>query len=833
MEEGESPMKKNWRKRLLSVVLVLSLATGSVAALPSALVVKAKGQHGTAAEPVTKKELKDTPPSPEEYNVNMGMQREAKDGAYNAYFLKDDIQTVRISLDEKNLNYLLQNAGDKPTVMTDQVVIGHEAIHYTGLKTKGNYTLAETNQSDSDRFSFTVNFGKYIKKKKGYAATQNFYGCNKISFNNFFFDKTMMKEYLALKLMTELGVPTPQYGLTRLYINNKYYGVYFMLEAMDSSILEQYLSLSSDSISDYLTKPEGTRLQFGSELSGYKDAGGNFTMDSLGEALYQNEKGDYVVDENSPLAGQSGLWESDADTLGDVAELLPVVLSWEEKLNLLSRGKDFSGNAIDVNSQRYLELLEQIMDVDEAVRYFAAHSFIIQMDNMFNKEQNFGLYVDKSGKCMILPWDYDLGWGCFFTPYDAESVANWDVDKMFTPDLMQGTADTIYQDFPLFHVIYQNRSLMARYHQYMKDCSIITALGGKTSSGSVYEAGRFAAAVDKLMPALQDAASEQLADHVYYIDHEKQYAAYRQCQQPAALLAGLPNLSKVAARRAVGVYQQLEGIRTTVTGYGCDMSTIGNAGPGRPSTGGNLTIVDERTGIFATAQYTQGGWGSAGPSLAVTELGEHDPVYAAVRKKAGDGADLIVYRMNDTRTPISSYRVYIPVSQRLQSDGGRETHLYSYSDVQDVLTPLSAEKIMGSLYSAETSSIRYIAVIKKSSTKGITRTDLPKDDTKTVKKVTRPAQVKSLKVKNKKKTKVNLTWKKVSGAKGYQVQYSMKKKFPARKTKKKNAAKRTVTISRLKKKKTYYFRVRAYKKKTNGSKVYGKWSKVKKVKIRK
>lgn len=784
MEEGESPMKKNWLKKLLSVVLVLSLTTGSVAALPSALVVKAKGQHGTAAEPVTKKELKDTPPSPEEYNVNMGMQREAKDGAYNAYFLKDDIQTVRISLDEKNLNYLLQNAGDKPTVMTDQVVIGHETIHYTGLKTKGNYTLAETNQSDSDRFSFTVNFGKYIKKKKGYAATQNFYGCNKISFNNFFFDKTMMKEYLALKLMTELGVPTPQYGLTRLYINNKYYGVYFMLEAMDSSILEQYLSLSSDSISDYLTKPEGTRLQFGSELSGYKDAGGNFTMDSLGEALYQNEKGDYVVDENSPLAGQSGLWESDADTLGDVAELLPVVLSWEEKLNLLSRGKDFSGNAIDVNSQRYLELLEQIMDVDEAVRYFAAHSFIIQMDNMFNKEQNFGLYVDKSGKCMILPWDYDLGWGCFFTPYDAESVANWDVDKMFTPDLMQGTADTIYQDFPLFHVIYQNRSLMARYHQYMKDCSIITALGGKTSSGSVYEAGRFAAAVDKLMPALQDAASEQLADHVYYIDHEKQYAAYRQCQQPAALLAGLPNLSKVAARRAVGVYQQLEGIRATVTGYGCDMSTIGNAGTGRPSTGGNLTIVDERTGIFATAQYTQGGWGSAGPSLAVTELGEHDPVYAAVRKKAGDGADLIVYRMNDTRTPISSYRVYIPVSQRLQSDGGRETDLYLYSDVQDVLTPLSAEKIMGSLYSAETSSIRYIAVIKKR-------------------------------------------------AKGYQVQYSMKKKFPARKTKKKNAAKRTVTISRLKKKRTYYFRVRAYKKKANGSKVYGKWSKVKKVKIRK
>lgn len=38
-------------------------------------------------------------------------------------------------------------------------------------------------------------------------------------------------------------------------------------------------------------------------------------------------------------------------------------------------------------------------------------------------------------------------------------------------------------------------------------------------------------------------------------------------------------------------------------------------------------------------------------------------------------------------------------------------------------------------------------------------------------------------------------------------------------------------IKKLKKKKTYYFRVRAYK--LNRKKVYGKWSKIKKVKIKK
>ena len=69
---------------------------------------------------------------------------------------------------------------------------------------------------------------------------------------------------------------------------------------------------------------------------------------------------------------------------------------------------------------------------------------------------------------------------------------------------------------------------------------------------------------------------------------------------------------------------------------------------------------------------------------------------------------------------------------------------------------------------------------------------------------------------------------KVTGAKGYQLQYALNKKF---KKKKSIQTKKTkYTIKKLKKKKTYYIRVRAYK--MNGKKkVYGKWSTVKKSKI--
>ena len=71
----------------------------------------------------------------------------------------------------------------------------------------------------------------------------------------------MLKEFFALKLMDEMGLPTPQYGLAKLYINGNYYGVYAMVEALDESILEQYYGVDGSEISSYLCKPEETKLQ--------------------------------------------------------------------------------------------------------------------------------------------------------------------------------------------------------------------------------------------------------------------------------------------------------------------------------------------------------------------------------------------------------------------------------------------------------------------------------------------------------------------------------------------------------------------------------------------
>lgn len=96
----------------------------------------------------------------------------------------------------------------------------------------------------------------------------------------------------------------------------------------------------------------------------------------------------------------------------------------------------------------------------------------------------------------------------------------------------------------------------------------------------------------------------------------------------------------------------------------------------------------------------------------------------------------------------------------------------------------------------------------------------------------KPKKVTIISARSSKKSKVTVKWKKSAGVGGYQLQYARNKKF-------KNAATVTVsgsgktsrTIGGLKSKKTYYVRMRGYKK-VNGKKLYGSWSAVRKIRIK-
>ena len=108
----------------------------------------------------------------------------------------------------------------------------------------------------------------------------------------------------------------------------------------------------------------------------------------------------------------------------------------------------------------------------------------------------------------------------------------------------------------------------------------------------------------------------------------------------------------------------------------------------------------------------------------------------------------------------------------------------------------------------------------------------PESTTKSVAKVKRPERVKKLKAKRKSRAKVSLKWRKVKGAKGYQI--AMKKgkkgKFKVVKTLK-GVNKIRYIKAKLQVGKVYYIKVRAYKK-VGGRKVFGKYSKARKYRVK-
>ena len=92
------------------------------------------------------------------------------------------------------------------------------------------------------------------------------------------------------------------------------------------------------------------------------------------------------------------------------------------------------------------------------------------------------------------------------------------------------------------------------------------------------------------------------------------------------------------------------------------------------------------------------------------------------------------------------------------------------------------------------------------------------------------SKVKLKKIQTKKKSMI-VEWKKVQ-CQGYQIQYSLKKKFTKTKMKKVTSARKTkVKLKNLKRNKKYYVRIRAYTI-YDGEMYFGSWSKVKKIRIK-
>lgn len=272
---------------------------------------------------------------------------EAKEYPYlDNLFAKGVVNEINIEISEEDWADLVENPLEENYYAVD-VTINGETLSNVALRTKGNNTLTSVASSDSDRYSFKIDFDYFNDG-------ENYYGLKKLNLNNNYGDASYMREYISYRIMGEMGIPVPATSYTHITINGEEWGLYLAVEPIDEVFLERTFG---DSTGD-LYKPDGTGADLvyrGDDMSEYP-----------GLVLKTNEE------------------TSDGSAVLDLMKALE------------------SG-----------EGLEDVLDVDEVLRYLAANVALANYDSYLgNTTHNYYLY-EQDGRFTIVPWDYNYSFGGF------------------------------------------------------------------------------------------------------------------------------------------------------------------------------------------------------------------------------------------------------------------------------------------------------------------------------------------------------------------------------------------------------------------------------------
>lgn len=269
---------------------------------------------------------------------------------YAKHIFQDDaVNEINIEIDEDDWQDMLDNPLEEEYHKAN-ITINGETVGNVAIRTKGNNSLTSVASSDSDRYSFKIDFDYYDDNG-------NYYGLKKLCLNNNYSDNSSMREYISYKIMGELGLDVPQCGYSNITVNGEEWGLYLAVEAID----ETFLATHFDDATGDLYKPEG--------------------MDGTGADL---------VYDGDDISSYTGLNLKTNEDTSDGKEIIALMKALEDGENL-----------------------EDLLDVESALKYIAANVALANFDSYLgNTTHNYYLY-EEDGYFTVIPWDMNLAFGGF------------------------------------------------------------------------------------------------------------------------------------------------------------------------------------------------------------------------------------------------------------------------------------------------------------------------------------------------------------------------------------------------------------------------------------
>lgn len=310
-------------------------------------------------------------------------------------FPKDQVVEVSISLSDADLADLYANATQEKEYPAD-VTWNGQLIQQVAVRAKGNSSLSSVARSDTKRYSLKLDLDKFVDG-------QSLNGIGTINLNNGFSDASYMREILSYEAFASLGVPTPATTWVNLTVNGELKGLFLAVEQIGQPYLERYFA---DGNGD-LYKP-ANQMGSGADLKWYGDS-----MDQYTGVVYKTK------DKNT-----------------DHRPLL-------DMLNVLNNGGD----------------LEQHLDVDGILKYFAASTVMANFDSYQGSMlHNYYLY-EQNGRFTVLPWDLNMSFAGFSMGGTPTQMVEVKIDE----PTMGALADR-----PLIAKLLAVPAYLERYHGYIR-----------------------------------------------------------------------------------------------------------------------------------------------------------------------------------------------------------------------------------------------------------------------------------------------------------------------------------------------------------------------------
>ncbi len=373
------------------------------------------------------------------------------------------------------------------------VVIDGEKYANIGIRAKGNTSLSQVKQMDSERYSFKLEFDQYDSSK-------SYYGLDKLCLNNLIQDNTMMKDYLVYQMMADFGVDSPLCSYAYITVNGEDWGLYLAVEGVEDAFLERNYGSDAgelykpDSMSfgggrgngrdfhmeDFAENGERPELPDGENMTPASQSDGESMTPPErpdGEDFAENgERPELPDGENmtppeqsdgenrTPPGGMRGgapggmgsddvklkYIDDDAASYSNIFDNAKTEVTQEDQDRLIASLKSLNS---------YSDL-EECVNTDEVLRYFVVHNFVCNGDSYTGSMiHNYYLY-EQDGQLSMIPWDYNLAFGTFQGNNASEAV-NESIDN----PVSGGDVD----DRPMLGWIFSDASYTEQYHALFEE----------------------------------------------------------------------------------------------------------------------------------------------------------------------------------------------------------------------------------------------------------------------------------------------------------------------------------------------------------------------------